>query len=134
MTDAQYQALMTGRPLWDERLRDEKPARRIKASPRDWLRIRATKLNAQRCRICSEKPAESLHHICPKSLRGDDVAENMVGLCGDGTTGCHGLVEARDGWACSLLGQRLTAVEREYVLEKKGSGFLARYYGVKEAA
>jgi hypothetical protein len=131
-TEDQYRSLMAGRPMWEAHL-DPKPSRRIVADQNDWLRLRAEKLGGL-CRICEQRAAESLHHLCPKSLRGDDLAQNLVGLCGDGVRGCHGLVEARDPWACSLLGQKLTAAELEYLLEKKGSSFVQRYYGVKERA
>jgi hypothetical protein len=48
-----------------------------------------------RCAICgSHYPHPSLHHI-HKHPR-DDVAANLMWLCGSGTTGCHGLVEHRD--------------------------------------
>ena len=113
---------------------DPKPPRRIRADQNEWVRLRKRKLSGWPCRICDTNTAESLHHLVSKSLGGDDVAENLVPLCGSGTTGCHGLVEARDPWACSLLGARLTHAERDYVLAKKGPVFLSRYYGVKEAA
>lgn len=44
----------------------------------------------------------SLHHI-HKHPR-NDVRANLVMLCGDGTTGCHGLIEAHDIVTCALLG------------------------------
>ena len=113
---------------------DPKPPKRVKADQNEWQRIRARKLTGWPCRICDAEKADSLHHIVPKSLGGDDVSDNLVPLCGSGTTGCHGLVEARDVWACSLLGARLTAAERRYVRTVKGAVFLERYYGVKEAA
>lgn len=125
---------------------DFKPARRVKADQNEWVQLRNRKLGP--CRCCGKHmlavyPAypwnesgleSSLHHVVPKSLGGDDVAENLVPLCGSGTTGCHGLVEARDPWACTLLGERLTSVERDYALAKKGSDWLQRYYGKKEEA
>ncbi|HXH35240.1 MAG TPA: hypothetical protein VNJ54_12655 [Plantibacter sp.] len=69
-----------------------------------------------------------------KSLGGDDLADNLVPLCGSGTTGCHGLVEAFDPRACSLLGMRLTEAERAYVIGRKGAYYLERRYGIKDAA
>jgi hypothetical protein len=134
MTDEQFRALVNGEPIWDYHLRDPKPAKkRIKANSDEWQRLRKAKLDW--CRVCNTNPfSMTLHHLVPKSLGGDDVMDNLVPLCGSGTTGCHGLIEARDEWACSLLGQRLAVKERAYVLEKKGPDFLARYYGVKEEA
>ena len=96
--------------------------------------MREEKLHGRSCRVCVGLLASSLHHLVPRSLGGDDTADNLVGLCGTGTTGCHGRVEARDPWACSLLGQRLSGPERAYVVGKKGADFLARYFGLKEEA
>jgi hypothetical protein len=43
------------------------------------------------CRACGQ-PAGSAHHLVPRGgpHYGDDVAANLVALCGDGTSGCHG--------------------------------------------
>lgn len=42
------------------------------------------------CRACGE-PAANGHHLIPKGAgRGDDVDDNVIPLCGSGTTGCHG--------------------------------------------
>lgn len=129
------------RVLTDEGFRnvlgaDPKPPRRVKADQNEWARLRKEKLGS--CRLCHDLtmhvPGTTLHHIVSKSLRGDDVADNLVPLCGDGTSGCHGLVEARDPWARPLLGERLTEAERAYVLRKKGAGWLERHYGLKEEA
>jgi hypothetical protein len=92
------------------------------------VKLRAEKLGP--CRICTLGDNVTLHHLVPRSLRGDDVAANLVSLCGTGSTGCHGRIEARDPWACTLLGHSLSKAEREYVVEKKSPEFLHRYYGV----
>jgi hypothetical protein len=44
--------------------------------------------------LCGETGHLSLHHISNKPR--DDVEANLVMVCGSGTTGCHGLIEARD--------------------------------------
>lgn len=113
---------------------DPKPLKRVKADRAGWERIREEKLTGRSCRVCVAFIAGTLHHLVPRSLGGDDVADNLVPLCGSGTTGCHGLVEARDPWACSLLGFRLTEAERAYVIGKKGEAFLHRYYGPERDA
>lgn len=63
----------------------------------------------------------SLHHV-HKHPR-DDVEANLVMLCGDGTTGHHGRIEAHDHAACQALGVHLIE-ERldtlEYLGEKLG--------------
>jgi hypothetical protein len=110
---------------------DPKPPRRVKATLAEWKRIRDEKLGP--CRVCGSHPT-TLHHILSKSLGGDDIADNLVAVCGSGTTGCHGLIEAFDPWACSLLGQRLTDAERAYVVARKGAYFLESRYGLKGAA
>jgi hypothetical protein len=134
-TDEQYRALMTGKPIFDYHLSDPKPAKRFKASKAEWVEIHATK-GVEPCRLCGHTAVGNLtlHHVVPRSQSGDDVVNNLVSLCGHGTRGCHGLVEARDPWARSLLGQRLTDTERAYVVGKQGAAWLERHYGVKEAA
>lgn len=126
-----------------------KPEKRIKATPKEWEAIRAEKLGP--CRVCGKPNAvgltvypakhwnasgleSTLHHIIPKSLGGDDVADGVAPACGSGTTGCHGLIENRDPWACTLFGANLTVSERAYVIRKKGTDFAVRYYGMRDAA
>ncbi|MFB9687673.1 hypothetical protein [Amycolatopsis plumensis] len=44
------------------------------------------------CEICGQHRAESLHHRKGRGQGGPWQPSNIVHLCGDGTTGCHGLV------------------------------------------
>lgn len=44
----------------------------------------------------------SLHHIHNKPR--DDVRANLVLLCGDGVSGCHGLITVNDFAKCRELG------------------------------
>lgn len=46
------------------------------------------------CALCGNPG--SLHHVYPRGQGGDDLPENLVGLCGSGTTGHHGLIENGD--------------------------------------
>lgn len=49
-----------------------------------------------RCVRCGKAPAldeDSLHHRIPRGRGGENTAENLILLCGSGTTGCHGWVE-----------------------------------------
>lgn len=46
------------------------------------------------CRCCRFRPAESMHELRPKSLRGRVSKTNSVALCGSGTTGCHGYCQS----------------------------------------
>lgn len=68
----------------------------------------------------------SLHHV-HKHPR-DDVRENLVMLCGDGTSGCHGLIEHADRQARQRLA-RMIRIERPdtfgYLAQKLGSAVAA---------
>ena len=78
----------------------------------------------------------SLHHI-HKHPR-DDLRANLVMLCGDGTTGCHGKIEAHDSVTSLQLGRYLLEVRRdaiEYLAQKTGgpearSEWMLRQFGV----
>lgn len=62
----------------------------------------------------------SRHHI-HKHPR-DDVEANLISVCGDGTTGCHGLIEAHNERALWAL-QRAVASRVdtwEYLVAKLG--------------
>jgi 5-methylcytosine-specific restriction endonuclease McrA len=83
-------------------------------------------LSAWCCRLCGD-PNTTAHHLVPRSLGGDDVVSNLVLLCGSGTTGCHGLVEAHDPQALAQLRARLTDAELRYAIAKKGEAWLERY-------
>jgi hypothetical protein len=73
------------------------------------------------CAICGWQSPLSLHHVS-KHPR-DDVRGNLVMVCGSGTTGCHGRLEAHDRMTSWLLGQYILA-ERpdvvEYLIWRKG--------------
>lgn len=105
-------------------------------------------------------PASNGHHVLPigRGATGDDVVENVVGLCGTGTGLCHGAfhgnpysvplcvgAEGKLGqyvrrdreWVCRRIGQHLLDRRPDvikYVLWKLGPGpgpgraFLSRVY------
>lgn len=56
------------------------------------------------------------------------MPENLVPVCGDGTRGDHGRLEARDPDARAALGAALTPDEAAYVVEKMGEEWLWRRY------
>lgn len=98
---------------------------------------KATRRAVQRrraCAICGE-PASDGHHVLGRGSPnfGDDFPENIVPLCGSGTTGCHGLITANDITARRQLGEHIV-LERPgviaYVLDKlgdeRGADWLAR--------
>jgi len=51
--------------------------------------LRVARLTSDACAACG-RTAGSVHHVIPRSEGGDDVAGNLLLLCGSGTTGCHG--------------------------------------------
>lgn len=105
------------------------------------------------CAACGGQP-DSLHHVVPKGGPhfGDDVAANLIALCGHGTAGCHGafhgnpyiglarlrprVTERRDAeWVGRRCGEHFLTLRPDviaYVLGKLGSGagaaFLLRFY------
>lgn len=105
--------------------------KRHRADTAEWKEIRA-QFAGECCASCG-LPAESLHHVVPKSQSGDDVFENLVPLCGDGTRGCHGKLENHSpGWEQVAAHVRAYVMAREsrlsYVLSVLGADrFAARY-------
>ena len=92
-----------------------------------------------RCRACGRVPSghllDSLNraHLVPKGQRGDDVDENIIPLCGSGTSGCHGKVTTHSpGWepVAARVRRRLQPEEKAYVLAKKGLEWLNRVYPI----
>lgn len=75
--------------------------------------------------------ASSLHHVISKSLGGDDCEENSVSVCGSGTTGHHGLLEAHDPETCRAFAaavQQYDDAAYAYAVSTLGEDrFLARY-------
>lgn len=108
---------------------DPKPVPRIRDP-------RASRRKVQRersCRCGCGRPATDGHHILPRSLGGDDVEDNIMGLYHD----CHmcfefGGQEDRREMA-ELLGSKIRDDEIRYLCEKRGlfqaADFLRRYYG-----
>ena len=72
----------------------------LKRAPRikDPALMRRLHLRWRSCALCGQGGGRrSLHHIYPKGQGGDDLVGNLVMLCGHGTAGCHGRVEAHYG-------------------------------------
>lgn len=54
------------------------------------------------CVLCG-RHVENIHHRKPaQRLDGDHTAWNLLSLCGSGTTGCHGWIEAHRAYATDL--------------------------------
>lgn len=108
---------------------DPKPERRHRADSLEWRRIRLAHKGSG-CRVCRE-PWDSLHHLYPRGQGGDDCYENMVPLCGSGTSGCHGLVEAHDPVARAAVRYSLSDQNKWYLTYKLGhraAGWLDAQY------
>lgn len=74
--------------------------------------------------MCGRR-AGSAHHVLPRGgpHHGDDVIENLVPLCGSGTTGCHGAVEDGRQAAREALGRHIYVARPDvivYVTAKLG--------------
>jgi hypothetical protein len=108
---------------------DTKPARRIRASQAEWSDIHQHFQYA--CCVNCGLAYQSLHHILPRSQGGDDLVINLVPLCGDGTRGCHGLLESHaPGWervAASVRQFVITDTRRRHYQEDHAPGFNTRY-------
>jgi 5-methylcytosine-specific restriction endonuclease McrA len=111
--------------------RGERRRFRHKATKDEWARI--VKAKQGPCRVCVRPTSNGsywgkieLHHIVPRSQGGDDVADNIVPLCGS----CHILVTDRRGTVLTRLEQSLTDSEYAYVISKLGESGPARLFGV----
>lgn len=69
---------------------DPKPRQRVRLSPHQLLKLRIEILTRWPWCACGcGRRAETIHHVIGGRDK-EDVAENLVGLAGDGTRGCHG--------------------------------------------
>jgi hypothetical protein len=116
---------VTGEPYSKERQlsRGERRYRRKVASPKQWQAIIAAKGSA--CRLRGVSPCEpdvTYHHVVPRYMSGDDVADNIVPLC----SWHHDCVTRLEFFYVASLGHSLTLSERAYVVGKLGEDGLAR--------
>jgi hypothetical protein len=106
--------------------------RPTKASPARIDEIKAKK--CKECRLCGTTVKVNAAHLIPKGMGGTIggvwTESNIVGLCGSGNTGCHGLTEKRDRQACHRLRELLTDAEYSYVVSKMGEQWLDNRYPV----
>lgn len=61
--------------------------------------------------------ATNCHHVLPRSAGGTDTPDNLLDLCGSGTTGCHGWIEHNrtDAMALGYLKSRYHATGPNHV-------------------
>lgn len=83
---------------------DPKPLKRIRATADEWAEIAEAKQGP--CRICRRVESNGsvhsrieLHHLIRRSQGGDDVAENIIPLCGE----CHTKLHAGNAGMLRLL-------------------------------
>lgn len=116
---------------------DPKPVRQARKQTRQVDRSATARacLTWRECAACG-KPSATGHHVIPKAppLLGDDVIENIVPLCGSGTTGCHGLIENEDAATRKAVGKwiserrpDLIAYVREKLGKRAGDDYLRRH-------
>lgn len=116
---------------------NRKKYRRVVASRKQWEALRAERLGP--CLLClwhgvAQELPSSLHHVVPRDRFGDDVAENLVSLCGSGTTGCHGLIEAGNHASCRMFAELLPHLAEDsyaYATQKMGDDAFLRLYHVR---
>jgi 5-methylcytosine-specific restriction endonuclease McrA len=119
-------------PKSSQLARGERRYRRKVASAGTWQRIYDAK--CRRCRLCGDAPAFEWqprvidpHHIVSREDHGDDVADNLVPLCGE----CHDAVTRRRPLECRELLGCLSDAEYAYMVERGGEDYPERAYGIR---
>ena len=109
--------------------RGERRYRRKVASPKQWQAIIAAKLTGKPCRVMEDfRRADVLHHIIPRSLGGDDVAENLVPMCDV----CHVIIHSiPNAPELHWLLANLSDAEYAYAVGKAGEDWAERIYGLR---
>lgn len=101
---------------------DPKPRKRHVATPKEWAQLRRV-FELDPCWICEGRWTE-LHHLLPRSQRGDDLGVNLVPLC----AACHKLVTENDPQAKAALRSALRCWNLNYIADRAGPAWLdARY-------
>jgi 5-methylcytosine-specific restriction endonuclease McrA len=119
-------------PKAQQLARGAKRYRRKIAGPKAWQAITAAKIGP--CRVCVQPSGNGhgfntveLHHVLPRDLGGDDVAENIAPVC----RACHLLLTVRDPEASRALCASLTDAEYAYAVTKFGENIFERVYGIE---
>ena len=100
--------------------------RRKIAGPKQWQAIHAEKCDGL-CRICGAPGLHDAHHLIPRDRFGDDIPDNIIGLCRE----CHGGIEHRNRAHVNELLSSLTDAEYSYAIEKGGEDVFERVYGIR---
>ena len=118
--------------------RGERRYRRKIASPKQWQAIIAAKGGT--CRLLESVMTNldlrgrrgqlgpvQYHHLVPRDLGGDDVADNIIPLCDL----CHrGITDRLPGHVTALL-HTLSDAEYAYAVGKAGEDVWERVYGIR---
>lgn len=105
--------------------RGERRYRRKVASPKQWQAIIAAK--GKVCRTCHTWKNVQYHHIVPRDFGGDDVADNIVPLCGYSH---DGVTQRRQKYVHEFLAS-LSDAEYAYAVGKAGEDWAERIYGLR---
>jgi len=123
---------VTPYPKTAQLARGERRYRRKVASPKQWQAIIAAKQGS--CRVCVSPASNGrlygniqFHHVVPRDLGGDDVADNIVPLCPD----CHASITDRHHITAFILCESLTDAEYAYAVGKLGEDVWTRCYGIE---
>lgn len=113
-----------------------------KAQPLDDTPLRIPGRSFGCCPLCGRADQLSRHHVLPKGLYGDDLPENLIWVCGDGTRGCHGVLTHRNRGDHGLTFEEVAAALLEYIDtlpqirayadRAKYVGWLDSYYGGRQ--
>lgn len=90
--------------------------------------MRAARIASDYCAACGGEPG-GVHHVIPRSEGGDDVAGNLLLLCGTGTSGCHGAYHGNPYEAESIIWDRLLGAPQP-ITERRDADWVARRIGI----
>ena len=107
--------------------RAERRYRRKVASPKQWQAIYEAKKGP--CRVCFKRGTIQMHHLVSRQDGGDDVADNIVPICPED----HDALTRRVPAISRLLLGHLSDAEYGYMVERGGTDYLRRAYGIEYA-
>lgn len=70
--------------------------------------------------MCGVTGPLNAHHVLSRARGGDDVVENLLLVCGSGTTGCHGMYHAGSHAVAKAIGEALSPAHIKYLLKRLG--------------
>lgn len=98
--------------------------RRHVAPPKEWAALWASKRGP--CRVCKSLGLIDPHHIVFREHGGDDYAENIAPVCRQDHDALHNRAPA----IIRLFLASLTDAEYAYALDRGGTDYFARAYGI----